>query len=85
MAEIIDQIVKVSIQDAISSVTTVDVNTVAIVGRVSDTARVVEITPALASGQSGAEGSKKIETWANLLTPVTNTKRSMPSQVLMVE
>ena len=32
MAEIIDQIVKISIQDAISSVTTVDVNTVALVG-----------------------------------------------------
>ena len=32
MAEIIDQIVKISIQDAISSVTTVDVNTLAIVG-----------------------------------------------------
>lgn len=33
MAEIIDQIVKISIQDAISSVTTVDVNTVALVGK----------------------------------------------------
>ena len=32
MADIIDQIVKISIQDAISSVTTVDVNTVALVG-----------------------------------------------------
>lgn len=37
MAEIIDQIVKISIQDAISGVTTVDVNTVAIVGRVGAT------------------------------------------------
>jgi hypothetical protein len=37
MAEIIDQIVKISIQDAVSSVTTVDVNTVAIVGRVGAT------------------------------------------------
>ena len=37
MPEIIDQIVKISIQDAISSVTTVDVNTVAIVGRVGAT------------------------------------------------
>lgn len=33
MAQIIDQIVKISIQDAISSVTTVDVNTVALVGK----------------------------------------------------
>lgn len=32
MADIIDQIVKISIQDSISSVTTVDVNTVALVG-----------------------------------------------------
>lgn len=37
MAEIIDQIVKISIQEAISSVTTVDVNTVALVGRVGAT------------------------------------------------
>ena len=37
MAEIIDQIVKISIQDAISSVETVDVNTVAIVGKVGAT------------------------------------------------
>ena len=37
MAEIIDQIVKISIQDAISSVTTVDVNTVAIIGKVGAT------------------------------------------------
>lgn len=61
MAEIIDQIVKISIQDAISSVTTVDVNTVAIVGRNGTFAtRVVDVTPALKSGSSGAEGSKKI-------------------------
>lgn len=61
MAEIIDQIVKISIQDAISSVTTVDVNTVAIVGRNGTFAtRVVDVTPALKSGTSGAEGSKKI-------------------------
>ena len=33
MAQIIDQIVKISIQDAISSVTTVDGNTVALVGK----------------------------------------------------
>jgi hypothetical protein len=33
MAEIIDQIVKISIQDTISGVTTVDVNTVALVGK----------------------------------------------------
>lgn len=33
MAEIIDQIVRISIQDALSSVTTVDVNTVALVGK----------------------------------------------------
>ena len=61
MAEIIDQIVKISIQDAISSVTTVDVNTVAIVGRNGTFAtRIVDVTPALKSGASGAEGSKKI-------------------------
>ena len=61
MAEIIDQIVKISIQDAISSVTTVDVNTMAIVGRNGTFAtRVVDVTPALKSGASGAEGSKKI-------------------------
>lgn len=33
MAQIIDQIVKISIQDAVSGVTTTDVNTVALVGR----------------------------------------------------
>lgn len=33
MAQIIDQIVKISIQDSVSGVTTTDVNTVAIVGR----------------------------------------------------
>lgn len=61
MADIIDQIVKISIQDAISGVTTVDVNTMAIVGRNGTFAtRVVDVTPALKSGTSGAEGSKKI-------------------------
>lgn len=48
MAEIIDQIVKISIQDAISSVTTVDVNTVAIVGRVG-----AKIEPTEQGGDDG--------------------------------
>lgn len=61
MAEIIDQIVKISITDAISSVTTVDVNTVAIVGRIGvAAARTLEITPELAPDKTGAEGSKKV-------------------------
>ena len=46
MAEIIDQIVKISIQEAISSVTTVDVNTVALVGRNGTFAtRAVDVPP----------------------------------------
>lgn len=61
MAEIIDQIVKISIQEAISSVTTVDVNTVALVGRNGTFAtRVVDVTPSLKSGATGAQGSKKV-------------------------
>lgn len=40
MAEIIDQIVKISIQDAVSSVTTVDVNTVALVGLATESSPV---------------------------------------------
>lgn len=40
MAEIIDQIVNISIQDTISGVTTVDVNTVALVGLATETSPV---------------------------------------------
>lgn len=53
MAEIIDQIVKISIQDAISSVTTVDVNTVALVGKagsgITDVAEVSSVAGAKAA------------------------------------
>ena len=61
MAQIIDQIVKISIQDAISSVTTVDVNTVALVGRIGEgVARSLEVTPALAGDATGAEGGGSV-------------------------
>lgn len=79
MAQIIDQIVKISIQDAISSVTTVDVNTVALVGKASQGAEAVEV-----SSVKGAETAFGADTELAAMVRAFFAQDSQPSRVVCV-
>lgn len=80
MAEIIDQIVKISIQDAISSVTTVDVNTVALVGLATTQSPVAGEV----SSVSGAETAYGADSELTAMVRSFFAQDSQPSRVVCI-
>lgn len=79
MAQIIDQIVKISIQDAISSVTTVDVNTMALVGKAGANAVAKEI-----ASLSGAKDAFGEDSELYQMAKAFFAQDSQPSRVVCI-
>lgn len=80
MAEIIDQIVKISITDAISSVTTVDVNTVALVGLATESSPVAGEFSSVA----GAETAYGADSELAAMVRAFFAQDSQPSRVVCI-
>lgn len=80
MADIIDQIVKISIQDSISSVTTVDVNTVALVGLATAQDAVAKEI----SSVSGAETAYGADSEIAAMVRAFFAQESQPSRVVCI-